>query len=229
MGDESLNTGEFDLLLELVIAIMFMTVGIVGIVNMSRTLQKQTEVNSTIDKVTVSAVDQKEINPFVYTGYQAYMFAWMMDGHDNTAILWAAKNDDSTAYLTATPSVGATHGNENYILLDPAKESAGFIVKRNRAIIGADEYEDMSVKQTVMHSVDNPSDTSKVVNMYKGLSDVEWKLDLTDNHIKAFTRELLDGDKYLDDTSVTSESAGTVANLFEERKDYIWTLHPCEH
>lgn len=225
MDNYSLSSDEFDWLVEIIVAILFMSVGIFGIVSMTRTLQKQTEVTSTVDKVTVSSVDQEEVYPFVYTGYQAYMFAWMMDGHDPTALMWAGQNDNSIGKLTTTQRIGDTYGSSAYIVLDPSKETAGFIVKRNRAIIGADEYKDVSVKNTIISSLSSP-DEEDVIDMYMGNTTMRWRLELNDSHVNAFTREMLDGTKELNDVSV---AGAAITDLFEERKDYIWTLHPCAH
>ena len=211
MGGESIDSDEFDLLFELVLAVMFMCIGIVGIVTMTRQFTRQTEVTSRVDKVSVGTIDQEEIYPFDFTGYQAYMFAWMMDGHDDTAILWS--NCASDANLPEDED--ALTYDDNFILLDPKKDAAGFIVKRNRAIVGSDEYAAGSVKGVLANSTTN----EHLWKIYKGLplsadsSPVLWYLDYTLIHSKKLTQEYDNGDPL-------------TGNKLDEWTDYIWTIHP---
>lgn len=220
MGGESIDSGEFDWLMEIIAAILFMSLGILGIVQMSITLARQTEVNTRVDKVRVSSIDQDDSNPFVFTGYQAYMFAWMMDGHDETALMWAAHDANDAMLDKEHHHISDTYGSEGYILLDPAGEAAGFIVKRNRAIIGADEYEHVSVKNTLYSAASaevGAASEKDLIDMYMGADGApRWKLDLTDKHISDYATTVEYLDKY-------------ETQIFEERKDYIWTLHPCVH
>ena len=219
MNNYSIDSSEFDLLMEIIVAVIFMTMGILGIVNMTRILQTQTEVNATVDKVTVSAVDQEESYPFEFTAFQAIMFAWMMDGIDSTSLMWAVntKDNDTTGRLTATGKINDTYCNSHCILLSPENEAAGFIIKRNRAIPGIDEYETFSVESVIRSAVSE----SEIIPMYQGKNNVVWKLELTDKHSDIITREDTEGNTYLNMPSNK--------DLFEERKDYIWTLHPCGH
>ena len=208
MGNESLSSDEFDWLLELIIAVMFMALGIFGITKMILQLQVQTDVTSRVDKVRVSSIDLEEINPFVYTGYQAYMFAWLMDGHDDTELFWFPNENMVVQDISLEGAVGA--GGACYVSLDPLGTAQGFIVKRNRAILGAGEYSNFSVKKTLSCIANNDDE---LVDIYRGTNDAPvWHLDFTDLHVDDKT------------TIYTDESESEV---FEERKEYVWSLHPC--
>lgn len=212
MEDNHLNSEEFDWLMEIIMAVTFMIIGIIGVVHMVTTLQEQTAVTTRVDKVHVNSNSIEEDNPFVFTGYQAYMFAWMMDGHDSTELHWFSEEGLS---VQDTRIEGAHFsGSGCYVSIDPGTNRSGFIVKRNRAIVGSNEYENYSVKKALSESVDN--DSANLCKMYKGtLKDSEgkpilWKLDFSDVHVDVKT-PVYDGE-----------------NIVEERREYIWELHPCQ-
>lgn len=108
---------EFDYLLELVIAIIFMTIGIVTTVVMVRTMDVKTQVNSRVDKVEVSYKEVMDNDPFKFTGYQAYMFSYMIDPVSDIALSWT---NAETSGSVAT--------------IDPVKHRDNFITYRNNII-----------------------------------------------------------------------------------------------
>lgn len=189
---------EVDLMIELIIAIMFMFIGLVGVSKMIVQLQTQTQVNSRVDKVNVSSLDSKDDYPFIFTGYQAYMFAWMMDGHVKTDLYYFGGPGaiiDNVSNMLDYSSTGCDP-KASYVGLRPAKFADGFLVIRNRAIIGSSEYKDTgSVKKAIYGMSQSASSIGDTEFYRKG----KVRLDLTDEHVNFIT---------------------------DERKDYIWSLHP---
>lgn len=203
MNEYKVSHDEFEYITELIMAVLFLAIGIVGTVFMIRQFNRQAEINPRVDKVRVSSIDQSDISPFVYSGYQAYMFAWMMDGHDKTSLYWFAPN-------TEISNPNDTKG-EGFIGLEPAEYANGFLVIRNRAIIGAGEFEQYSVKKALWNAANSAEGNDTIVaQFYQNPNAV--KLDLTASHVGYDTEE------YWDDSQT---------NLFEVRRDYIWSLHPC--
>lgn len=217
MSEYRISNDEFDYMLELIAAVLFMAVGVIGIVFMVRQFNRQVQLNPRVDKVRVSSIDQQEGNPFDFTAYQAYMMAWMMDGHDKTALYYFS-TDDQQNKLDSAPISGSFPKSGGYIGLCPAELANGFIVVRNRAIIGADEFAPSNglsgsgVKNIIYAAYgDNESAVEKG---YRGENGAEWILEFTDKHVGYLTEDYVDGNP---------------SNLFEERKDYIWSLHRCNH
>lgn len=247
MGDNNLNNEEFDHMLELIAAILFMAIGIIGIITMMRQFDVQTEINPRVDKVRVSSIDQEDKDPFWYTAYQAYMFAWMMDGHDKTALYYFRDTPTFISGLRGNPpspdegNMGAegygdvgkpTDGtgfprSQSFIGLTPADYANGFLVLKGRAIIGSEEYAGAggpenygsgNVKSVIAGAYDHQA--PKVVAGYTGESHNSanngnfhgWHLQLMGDYVTNKTIE------YTDEFEV---------DVFEERKDYLWSLHPC--
>ncbi|MCM1234718.1 MAG: hypothetical protein NC489_31840 [Ruminococcus flavefaciens] len=196
-----------------------MAIGIVGVIFMVNQFQRQVQLQPRVDKVRVSSIDQVEGNPFDFTAYQAYMFSWMMDGHDKTSLYYFANTDPSGSMLHEAPNGYAFPNGLGFIGLTPAEMANGFIVIRNRAIIGSGEYAHGSVKDTIYiannGSVDGASvNDGTVVSDYTGALGNRWILEYTDKHVDYDTEDYTDSSK---------------TNIFETRRDYVWSLHPCNH
>ena len=112
------DSEEFDHILELIVAILFMAFGITATILMIRVMDAKTQIVSRVDKVEVSYLDIEDNNPFKFTGYEAYMFGWMIDTTSDTAITWT--NGDLSGNIYAT--------------IDPIKQSSNFITVRNNTI-----------------------------------------------------------------------------------------------
>lgn len=213
--DNKVSHDEFDYLMELIASILFMTIGIFGVVFMITQFNRQVELNPRVDKVRVSSIDQEDRDPFYFTAYQAYMFAYMMDGHDKTALYWFSTlpenpNVGGAGTVKEAPSGSTFPGDGYYIGLCPAELANGFVVVRNRAIIGSQDYGGKSVKLTLSRA--NGNNENEVANDYRGLNGKRWHLCLTDTYVDYETEEYADA---------------AHLNLFEKRKDYLWSLHPC--
>ena len=217
MNEYKVSHEEFDYMLELIAAVLFMAIGIFGIVFMVRQFNRQVQLTPRVDKVRVSSIDQRDSDPFDFTAYQAYMFSWMMDGHDKTALGYFAMADPSSAVLQDPPNGAMFPGTHRYIVLCPAEFANGFLVVRNQAIIGSGPIygatggtTERSVKWTIYEA--NNCNEGKVKSDYRGTDGYgnRWHLDFTDDHVEYVTEERPDG-----------------FNLFESRRDYLWSLHPC--
>lgn len=217
MSDYRISNDEFDYMLELIVTVLFMAIGIVGIVFMVNQFNRQVQLNPRVDKVRVSSIDQEEGDPFDFTAYQAYMMAWMMDGHDKTALYYFADKSNYEAYTAENPGTTGFPRSGGYIGLCPAEYANGFIVLRNRAIIGSQEYGSHnglngSGVKNIIYAAYNGNE-SDVEHAYRGDFGNCWRLEFTDKHVGYDTQEFLENTSY----------------LFEERKDYIWSLHQCSH
>ena len=85
-----LDNEEVDFIVELVIVAIFMAVCIFGTISTVYALSKRVDYTPRVDKVQYTASSMKENNPYEFTGYQAYMIAWHMDGLDDNTIIWTA-------------------------------------------------------------------------------------------------------------------------------------------
>lgn len=198
-GYDSLNTDELDTIIELVIAVIFMSFCLFATVLMIRSMDIRTQFKPRVDKVEMTYAALQDTAPFDFTGYQAYMFSWMMDGNTDTDLLWAASSNeldsDSSQLCTA---------------IEPSKVSNGFVTYRNRVITGDNINESV---QSVLYRLGG-NNRDAVVNIYKGLSgdDKMFHLELTDKHVGGY-------DNIMEPNGFS---------IFEERKIYRWTLHPCD-
>lgn len=236
MTNYNLNSDEFDYIIELIAAVMFMAIGVVGIVFMVNQFNRQVQATPRVDKVRVSSIDQEDKDPFYFTAYQSYMFSYMMDGHDKTALYWFGdtirENGSTTVGGDGNGSIDEGDFQPNrfpmdgrFIGLVPAEMANGFIVVRNRAIIGSGEYggssgstKGNSVKRTIYTA--NGFDSNSYVDGWENGNDVGpdyrgeygklWHLTFTDAFVNYEVEE------YADEGQL---------NLFERRKDYVWSLY----
>lgn len=111
----NVNHDEFDSIVELIIAILFMAFGITATVMMIRIMDAKTQIQSRVDKVEVNYKEVEDNNPFYFTGYEAYMFGWMLDTTADQSITWS-NNTGSSATI------------------DPITQSNNFVTVRNRLI-----------------------------------------------------------------------------------------------
>lgn len=153
------------------------------------------------DKIEVSANAAEIDNPFNYTGYEAYMFAWVMDPYSDVSITWLssqnAMTDDNTN-RHVTISTLDEHGN---VL-------SNFIPYRNQLITGGQVAADRNVKNVIRQVFPSNThalyagDTTKC-NKYFHLV---YTGDYTNNEVPDFAYD------------------GTT--VFERRKLYSWILVP---
>lgn len=233
MSTNNITSDEFDWLFEIVIAILFMSFGVFAISRMILQLDAQTEVTSRVDKVRVTE-EYMEANEklFEFTGYQAFMFSYMMDIY-SPADLYYMQSQNAVTKATADGKLLTyyypTDGNGKLDMDNIDKRYIGMM--RNSSDLGDTEawqtlitgqskaYRNVNVASIVNQAsvglIKETSDRDKALNKEKKISmfrgtdnQPKWKLEFGIDHVGVETRETL----------------GTA--IIEERKDYIWTLAP---
>lgn len=122
---EMMDDSEFDYILELIFAVLFMIIGIFSLVLSNRVMSTAVELSAQVDKTEVSGkyFENPENNPMVYSGYTAYMFGWLMDGVGDVDLVWS----DGTTYpvddTLGERTLAATQIKHYQIV---ANDSAGF-------------------------------------------------------------------------------------------------------
>lgn len=140
---------EVDHVFELIITVFFMFIGAVGISVFVNTLYHRVQLEPRVDKVQVQAADYYGENyPFVYTGYQAYMFAWMMDGSTDDSLAWIG-HKDTTMFAMSVDKPDWAEKNGGFIRLQVTESPAAFRVIRNRAIVGVEDFANANVRNTI--------------------------------------------------------------------------------
>lgn len=149
-GEYEIDSNEFDHVIEMILAVFFMFIGAVGISVFVSTLYARVDLEPRVDKVQVTRADYYGENyPFKYTGFQAYMFAWMMDGSTDDSLAWIG-NPKTVMYSPSSPPTWVgTADNGAFIRLEVTESPAAFRVARNRAIIGVEEYTNSNVRNTI--------------------------------------------------------------------------------
>ena len=197
-----IDSNEADFILELILAVVFMSIGIFGIILTVRAMTARVELTPRVDKVQVTDSTIRENNPFDFTGYQAYMFAWHMDGLSDTGVMWTAGYD----YMDVATTLPSGIVSKQAAVINPSTNRSNFITYRNQIITGTRLGKDHGVAN--MLSVIAGNDNTKLVNLYRGLNDSgKFILKPTDDHITLETP--------LYDFS---------GDFIEERKVYTWTF-----
>lgn len=212
MGDQ-LGGEEIDSLVDIFAGIMFMIFCAFAIAYMVVVMSRISQHYHGVDKLEIDADAQSEMDPFYFTGYQTYMFAYMMDAYSDVPLTWLG----GTAY----PVTSRVDGNDNFHVTISTFDKDGnirpnFYSWRNQMITGgqASGQNGRDVK-SVIRSVANVP----VWQLYKGLyvrdvgngpSELRWHLELTDKYIN-------------NSENVYSDIGHT---LIERRKVYQWVLVP---
>lgn len=153
------------------------------------------------DKIEVAANAAEVGNPMCYTGYQAYMFAWMMDPYSDVSITWVSADTartDGADNKHVTISTLDDHGNV----------ISNFLAYRNQLITGGIASPTRNVKNIIkqVHS-------SQVDALYAHDS-------VKCGHWFYLTYT---GD-YTTNSKPYYDPSGTV--VFDRRKQYTWILTP---
>lgn len=186
MGLGNINHDEFDTMFELVITMVFMAFGIFAMVSMVKNLSARVEINNAPDKIEVSYGEHVAEDPFYFTGYQAYMFAWHMDESSYESLSYVGgKVIPSEAYLDNSLSSDSQPKVTLSVTDTDGAVIPQFISWRNQMITGSGLGKDDSVKETI-NSV-APSKAT-IDNIYKGDcvisgQQILWHLELTDDYL----------------------------------------------
>lgn len=89
MDNESqLGSQEFDLFIELIITILFMTICAVFTSQMITKMNKFSNLYYREDKINISNEQHKAYDPFYMNGYTALMYGWVYDNQSTVPITW---------------------------------------------------------------------------------------------------------------------------------------------
>ena len=159
MGD-AIGTSEVDSLFDLIITIIFMLFCAFGIARMVVVMNGIVQRYAREDKIEVTSELITQNDPFYYTGYQAYMFAWMMDPYSDQPLTWLGGTD--------IPTHARTDGTDNehvtiWTLDEYGEVRPYFLAYRNQMISGATVAADASVRSTLRSIA-----PSNVNALYKG-------------------------------------------------------------
>ena len=190
---------EPDTLIELIVAVFFMGICAVAIGLMSMRMVEYGKYSHNKDKLETVADASSVEEPFYYTGYQAYMFAWMMDPYSYTSLSWL---DDPTSRTDGT-SGSVTIG----VLDESGTPRANFMAWRNQTITGGAIAPVRNVHAIVRSAGDS---TGNRHNFYAGTTSLKYHLvftgDYTINKVPTYA--------HIDHT------------LIERSKVYTWVLVP---
>lgn len=218
MDDSSnLNSSEFDLVFELVIVILFMSIGLFSLSRMITNFNTRDKVYTRTDKIEVSARMHEAEDPFYFTGYQAYMFAWHMDTESSVPLSWVGGKTYQLPTPTDEPHDFLSNGGSfNYntqkitlgILDENEQRRSHFLTWRNQKITGAGLGSDNSVA-LLLNTLQIGTDKVDASELFKGTAT-------SSDH-----RQIL---YHLDMSSRYSNS--TDNSLGYTRRLYEWTLAP---
>lgn len=181
MGDNALNSDEFDSVFELIICILFMAFGILATSFMLKDMVANVEISGTPDKIEITSSTHYAEDPFWFTGYQAYMFSWHMDELSYESLSYVggtiAPWGQSAARLDGTDNKHVTL----CVLQPDGSVMPQFLVWRNQMITGAGNGATSSVKSTLASIV--PSSNLRNLytgNVHSGGQTLLFHLELTD-------------------------------------------------
>ena len=160
-----LDNEEVDFIVELVIVAIFMAVCIFGTISTVYALSKRVDYTPRVDKVQYTASSMKENNPYEFTGYQAYMIAWHMDGLDDNTIIWTAGPN----YVETLDESESTEDLHLAAVIDPVGHRKSFITYRNQIITNDRVGEGKSVSKMLK----DIAGTGNLVNVYRGLGTID--------------------------------------------------------
>ena len=142
MNEEVNYHEELDTIIELIVAIIFMTFGVFAIAYTVAVFSAKIEVTYKPDKLS-SKVSREITDPMYFTGYEAYMMAWHMDNLSDEPLMYisttstshnpAYGNDEAGNYCDAYQSHVILSVND--LATDEPRPS--FINWRNKRITGA--------------------------------------------------------------------------------------------
>ena len=211
MGYNEINGDEFDSMFELIICIIFMAFGIWSTVMMIGKLAERVEIDRPSDKITVTASTHYAEDPFWFTGYQAYMFAWHMDELSYESLSYVGGHIDvnggSNARIDGTDNAHVTLS----VLQDDGSVMPQFLVWRNQMITGQGAGVNNNVKNTISSIVQGTSSTLE--SLYRG-------------EIRNSGKELL---FHLELTDAYSNNNDLGSNANYGGKTYQWVLAPYYH
>ena len=220
------NFDELDTIFELIIAVVFMSFGIFATSLMVQRMAAKVEVVENRDKIEISRTAYVDDDPFYFTGYQAYMFAWHMDEMSYVPLSYVGGN--LTADYSTLPD-GNIRSNIKIEQVNPKTITLGlldengdirsqFITWRNQRITGGGIGETEASVKSAIASVVNRNSTN-LNKLYRGMYDqpggghVMFHLELTDDYV----------------ANTENVSVFGSSTILERRKVFRWVLAPTYH
>lgn len=130
-----IDTSEFDWLFELIIAVLFMSFGIFATVTMTRIMDEKTQLEPRLDKVELSYDAMQSSNPFILSGYDAWMMAYLVDPTSDVSLTLAQHEPESG---DATRDLD--DDSDCLAMIDPYKHRDNFVTYRNTKLAGDFTY-----------------------------------------------------------------------------------------
>ncbi len=209
----TMGSDEIDSLMDIIMGILFMVFCAVAIAYMVVVMQGIANHYHGKDKLEVAADAQSELDPNYFTGFQTYMFAFMMDPYSDQPLTWLGGLD--------YPITARIDGTDNEHVTICALDESGnvrpnFMAWRNQMITGglASGHTGRDVKSVIKSASASPpysiyqGTASRVINGSN--RELRWHLELTDQYINNYE-------------NVYSNIGHT---LVERRKVYQWVLAP---
>lgn len=150
-----IDTSEFDWLFELIIAVLFMSFGIFATVTMTRIMDEKTQIEPRLDKVELSYDAMQSSNPFILSGYDAWMMAYLVDPTSDVSLTLAQHEPE---FKDATRDL--EDASDCLAMIDPYKHRDNFVTYRNTKLAGDFTY-------ALSHLPDNDSE-----NQYDNVDDL---------------------------------------------------------
>jgi hypothetical protein len=95
MGDDShLGSDEFEVMVELIITIFFMTICAYYTSLMINKMNLFAELTYQKDKINVTSVQHEAHDPFYFDGYGSIMVAWCSDNQSTVPVVWLGSTSD---------------------------------------------------------------------------------------------------------------------------------------
>lgn len=163
----NINHDEFDSVIELIICVLFMSIGIFAMGNMLRILNNKVEVNNPTDKIAITRSTHEAEDPYYFTGFQAYMFSWHMDEYSYEPLTWLGGTTNGTTTSARTDGSDKNHVTIS-VLDDNGKINSHFLSQRNQYIVGVGKGSERSVKQTLTSIIGTSGNQNSVKQLYQG-------------------------------------------------------------
>lgn len=153
------------------------------------------------DKIETTANAADVDSPFKYTGYQAYMIAWMMDPYSDVPITWVSNANARTDGTDVNHVTISTLDDNGHVI-------SNFLAYRNQLITGGHIAPDRNVK-SVIRKV-HPSEVNALYAHDASKCEHWFYLIFTGDYTNNET-------PYYDPTG---------SLIFDRRKQYSWIITP---
>ena len=173
----NINSDEFDTIMELFITILLMSFGLFAVMLMLR-------------KIEVNVNNKDAEDPYWFTPYQAYMFAWHMDEFSYESLSYVCGEYptdyvNNSGQITSEQRLDVGTKNKYTVTLSTIDENGELIKQfttwRNRTITGQGTTGEVkSVKKSINSVLGNKPTKENIYNYYKGkYNKILYHLELT--------------------------------------------------